>query len=598
MTTAPLKSNVLDKGQYFSKVNAVSTHISDILSRHCGPLARYAALPRTLSDGSSSHEFTKDGISIVENISYEDDIIAENLREAIAYMGRRVDSACHDGTTTAMLILSDVLKQISDTIASSHGENISKADVMDAINDIRSAIGANTLTAKSFAKHLKISHKKARYLIAYNQAMISSKGNVEVAKCLGRIAQSIPIESLYGQYYLDTDPYENDDAIIYTEHDHDIEVGVLANHTIYNHEMMTQYKCDDAQVFSTASDLVEPNPRFFEIQAHLQAIMDALKAEGAPELPADHVSVATMLPKDLVIIAPTIHASLEKLAAWINMTLPVSKDKTIQDRRIVILKLNHGHLRSTRYYATAIHLLANKKSSDYYTNFKDAIIDNVRVNIRNHVCYLWNLYTKTNDIYHPYLKHPSKYPDYMQFYNELKKHIDDIYTRHIKVGITEQDEYTYVTLWRFLHTQRSATAKVRGSTHSVIAMKTVMEDAYGAVVSALEFGFIFNGVRRMADALEENDTSASTAIKNALYRVLRCTSHVLTTPDYASKADDPIHHFVYNPATDALLEVSKDTITTTPIALVQPVKGYYEILKRLEELLPQLVATETYITKA
>jgi len=87
-------------------------NIIEVLSSHCGLYAKHAML--IIDQGMDSFNpsiFTKDGIDILNAIEYISPI-QNYIKSIVGYVGTRVDSVAHDGTTTSMILTAMLIRNI------------------------------------------------------------------------------------------------------------------------------------------------------------------------------------------------------------------------------------------------------------------------------------------------------------------------------------------------------------------------------------------------------------------------------------------------------------------------------------------------------
>ena len=93
-------TNILESNDIYTIMLDTFTDIVRVLSDHCGPYGKFAMIT-SATNRVAEPVFTKDGIGIVRAMEYMS-VMQEYVRNTLAYMGSRVETAAGDGTTSSI----------------------------------------------------------------------------------------------------------------------------------------------------------------------------------------------------------------------------------------------------------------------------------------------------------------------------------------------------------------------------------------------------------------------------------------------------------------------------------------------------------------
>lgn len=171
-------SNIVPREAIRSTMVDTLTHMASVLENHCGPYAESCILtPQVHQVGEPI--FTTDGINIINSIEYTNPL-QEFVRSMVVYIGKRIDLAGSDGTTSSMLVVINALKNLivdvdktvsSRELTSAYAEF--QKDTFEQLNHL-----VERLTDTAFGKDNMEDN------LAYRQAMSSSKGDKELSKVI------------------------------------------------------------------------------------------------------------------------------------------------------------------------------------------------------------------------------------------------------------------------------------------------------------------------------------------------------------------------------------------------------------------------------
>lgn len=222
--------NIIERDVIRTEMAKVTDLIFDKLKDHYGPFSSFAGL-----DSNQPLEetvFTKDGANIIramEFISPQEDWV----RRAVSYIGKRMEKAAGDGTTSSMMFTCGMLKHMSKTI--DQFRPLSYIQLRQAydefVNDIREGMKDRVFSAKN--SDGTYDRDKVR-VIAYNQAYTSSHGNVALAKAVAGMFYGTP-PSMWSKMTFARKNYESDKQfeIMESEHQYEMEADIW-NKSMFN----------------------------------------------------------------------------------------------------------------------------------------------------------------------------------------------------------------------------------------------------------------------------------------------------------------------------------------------------------------------------
>lgn len=269
-------TNTINDLEYYTLIWETCAKIYNLLVDHCGPHATDALVftdnPNNLKDKHYAI-FTKDGINIVRSIEFISPI-QKHIQSLIAYIGERVDSLAHDGTTTSMMLFTKLVEVYFDKIikAVENGEIINrrqmKQDIQQRLTSLMQEFETQVITLERFIKDFEFSEKEAIRFIAYHQAMLASKGDVELSAAIAEVLETLPTE-LYGLFGYTQSGIETEQRFNVTRDDFDFKVPVLSNIDDYNYNMNTEFLSEDCDLIISEDGLMKGNMALEVIVNHI-----------------------------------------------------------------------------------------------------------------------------------------------------------------------------------------------------------------------------------------------------------------------------------------------------------------------------------------
>lgn len=573
--TMSLRTNVADGTDLTDQLLQGCDAIIERLSTHCGYNASHAAIAR-MAGGDTLYEFTKDGISIVTALRFTPGHLGETVRLFAKHIGERVDTACHDGTTTAMLLFALLARQLvwrqSELPAAPRQR---ERALRQLLVDLTQTIRRVTLTPQELATRLNLPLTQVRYALAYQQALIASKGDHELAAAIAEVLAAQAIE-LNGQYVIHRAPVEREERVRVIRQDADFVFRGHANPQDFNHAMHTEYRSDDCDLWMTDNLLIAESPE-------TRALLRWVQSEPALE-------------RDVVIVCEReVDSRLQQAINVHNLS---------HTKKIVVMTVYSNAGGHPTRAATAVYLTQMKGarfSGGLVLDFDgpvDPFIRNVCVRYQAGRVHIGRLYERDGEALHPYLRDPKANPVYTEHVDAMRTAIDNLTKKHLETKSAESVISHLISVYRQMTCQRILDIEVAGATHDNVANYSVAVDAYGAAVSALDHGVVFGGFDHLLRMLRHNDDRLSDMAYSAIAQV---QAVVFGGEPLPTGKTGSLHlgHRMVDTSGQTVERTPRQVIATLkatdqaaakPI-LVQPVVGFLELLKRLDELLPKLATT-------
>ena len=212
-------SNRVEKESIDTVLTDTFKDIANVLMDHCGPYGQFAMLAKT---GVQVAEpvFTKDGIGIVRAMQYASPV-QEFIRNTMAYMGSRIETAAGDGTTSSMVLLANGIVKLRKKIAKI-GTKYTFSELQSSYRkfvEITSRlIKENSFTIDGMHRSSSAaSIKDLVWNVAYSQAWTSTHGNADLSKAIADLFANNPREA-WNYLLIEKSKIEND-KLYYVEKD-------------------------------------------------------------------------------------------------------------------------------------------------------------------------------------------------------------------------------------------------------------------------------------------------------------------------------------------------------------------------------------------
>lgn len=487
-------TNIATKEDFYKVTTQVLDAFIAQLVNVCGPYARYAMLLYLhTTDGAmsasgsalDSRTFLKDGRYILQNSEYIAPI-EQYLKSMILYIGTRIDSICHDGTTTSMIFACLLLKKI-----------LIKQEELECSGDITFSMETTVHLEKTYKKlfdsiksvmHDKycvtidkfIEHgctkQQAATIFSYIQAQTSSGGDYEIAKAISTFFGTMP-ECAW------------DDAIqsrIPASENRDTRIVAITSE--WEVELNTQFMTFNYNNYD--------NKQYYK--------QDSIDLLVMPPLP------------DSSFETETLYQFLAERKEPILLLIPAFG----LGNSVLDTILEYGHTNNTEIalsvyqYPTntkspimwnidTINAKANKpKFDDITKRIEDCIVPNVSVLIDRQSTKINNITPVDNRVtdanIHPGIEYPDDYEWYTKYKTLVQKYLNKFTESHTK------DESELQNLKRalsMLSVRHPTIIKLGGLSHEMQALIPVIEDAAGASMSSVKHGFYLNGIFKLYNSI-------------------------------------------------------------------------------------------------
>ena len=607
-------SNVIDKEHLRDNSRKAFVNLDLILTDHSGPFATNAIIGSKWRQVNDVDEFSKDGIKILLHLIVSEDPCERMAARMARFVGLRVDSRCHDGTTTAMLTfcrLACIALEYMDSSLSAERYMWTKyleETLNFCLTEIEKIkITEDDLLAYCHQQGIETTIEEVRASIAYHMAMISSKGDHDLATKISYVIRSSP-KKIYGMFKDIPLAIETEEKYLLEKQEFDLSINAnLGNIADYNYRSDTQYLSEDAVIFSTANEVIKGSWEAMFLTAFISS--KANKRIGLTEFgecqgwEAYHGDK-----KNLVILSPNLGDSelIQEITDFNNKH---------PNHKIVYFNTQcHPRMRTslnkTLHYMAGSYIFQDVMTSDPTLSLIGLNGPSIRVHLIGYVLTLSHLYEKDGEVFHPFYRDPELFPPYTEFAKETEELI-----QFAKDNITnqalDQDEVTYlISLYRALTCQDIYDIKIGGSSHDQYANRTVYEDAIGAALSAVNEGVVLGGYGHLYRSLRQSDSSYSNlhsrfadTFLSIVEDSLRHNPDSSYVHDQLLKLSDKWHYLSAEPSRyhvdclpDAYIKLGNLACDLNHFLsrnegftiLFQSFGGFHEQLKRCRDILPRL----------
>ena len=644
--TDPTIFNVITGSEYREAFRGTLDEVIRSLAPHCGPFASNAVIPTNIVALGKElvDRYTKDGISIARNMSSLSPLSRYVLR-LVTHIGENVDAACHDGTTTSMLwfclLAEELFSEIPDGIAPPQRVRFSKS-IFQALELAKDVITTNSLQVEDLRlvfRGRNLSRDQVRHCLAYHQAYIASKGDAVLSDGVARVVAGMP-EEMYGYYEIMPMPTETDRQYVVQKREYDYGFASSMNRMYYNTRLSTELELDHADLMITETDFSNRSPIACFLSAAMlcdQAFRDKLADLQKLERIASDIDYGpdewaltigeSYWDRPMMVVAPMSPSDpvfTEFQILW---------NKMYPERRVITASLPADAM-VKQAVVQALNATAGKRPMEIDTSRAvDAIIRDTRITHTGNYITIDRLYEKTGDLFHPFYMDKDLFPYYTETLEAVQMVIERARTQHTS-KLTKSNVMTLVGVYRTMTCQQVYDLYVGGTTLETTANRDVVNDAYGAALSAVTTGVVMGGYQKIHQKFLK-DTTLPEDTREAFGRSLNeLTGWVFTGEGTTSLPDSyfktglsKTNYFIPVVNDEGIARVEKKSLITqlddflrpwtalekfpddqgltderhvwlekkTVTILFQPVAGYFEQFRRLRAILPGLVNSTQYI---
>ena len=492
------------------------------LTTVCGPFARYSMVleldpsgHRAYGSDKDARLFTKDGRITLERVECVSPI-EQYLKSIIVYIGKRIDSACHDGTTTSMILACLVLKYVLEKqkeLEKKEDHTLLRKTTLEIEQSFTRVFNAIAcymedqfkITVEDIEHTLQVDNKTATKILTYIQAQTSSGGDYELSKAISTFYDTMPKCTWTNAIQRRLSAYETHDYRIKAEtNDYEVELeSIFLTHNLLNYDNKQYYRMENIDVLVLSTPLMDNNITTMELYKFLEDRTDPLF------LFVQQQGISQSVIGDLIAI------SNKK-----NFHLGIATYKTPSQYTTTPIV----------WSVVSVCGKANVPPYDEVRNIEGCIIHGATVFCNNKSTRFSNI-TPNDDRVEDKTIHPGEYyPEDYPHYTELKEKISLMLKRTKESHNKNEDDIE--SLERALATlpvRYPTIMRIGGYSHEANAMIPVLEDAAGASMSVVEHGCYLNNIYRLYLAVigcrfhETEDKDIADAIQSAIEDTILCT---------------------------------------------------------------------------
>lgn len=530
--------NVIKDKEFWERLQKAVTEVNDFLYRYCGPFANNVDMKQIIADGAQlandnsnlMDRFTKDGISIVAHLTTNDEIQRMYLRW-VTHVGRLVDSACHDGTTTAMLAFGNIVKHVA-TVMAEHSQpesnlynernRVQFAHVFKkVIKSLEEVIDYHTWNVDKVEERLsglgvEFTRKELIYGIVFHQTLLSSKGDVKLADKMAEFLTLYP-EELKGKVDFGNTRLETPEPYYLLERKGDYTFKCEGVYSVfYNNKQdyCVDYK-DCNLITLTGGFVVNENPLVNVIcaamledpqvrEAFLFIKSNIINTQAVVKDPAYQLSSYGLTSSFIDPSHPFIilamegnlgdHPVLSQLCYAYRAVYPQSP--VIPVKCFIVPALVSV---TTRGFVASAGKIPFDEVFSKHEDFDKAIIHGVDIYSKYDEVILENVYAERSDDVNGYYLDKTKNPVYTEILQEIQDKIKATQLDHLRSKRSNDNIPKYIDLYRQMTHAHLKDLRLGGLTYDMVANDHVVEDAAGSSQSSLNEGFVFTGYCKLAE---------------------------------------------------------------------------------------------------
>jgi hypothetical protein len=582
--------------------------IIDILKLHTGPYAASALISSKYRQNNDVEEFTKDGIRILTSLYSSECPVERSLSRMCRFVGHAVDQRCGDGTTTSMLFLAlsmrHILNGLDENIIGTKNiaRSIQLAETLKSIwqefektkitiDDLEELIGTMDLAGE-------YSREDIKYAVAWNMAMVSSKGNRDLSEKIATVVSSLP-EKGGRVFKVRPETTEISDPFILKQVPYDfILEGRCESHYDLNHQSGTQMLSEDCVLYMAEQVIADSSLEELFLTELIVGDDPATMQDLGGMTPWKKLNEG--LTRDLVILAPSFQSSR------LNQVIDTYNQQT-KGGRIIRIQF---HARPRLLYSVVSAIKAVAGAGKFERNFTQSASDlligldgGVSVFQHGGTVELSGLYHRDGGSNHPFLNSPD-HPFYNAVVDEMLDTIQKCQNDPVNPPLDPEDLAHLTDLYRHTTTQKLYEITLGGTRHEQASNLTVFQDAITAATSAVFDGFVLSGYDHMLGIIngrvEKSDpTHVIHDLQTTLVEILMAATRAplpLTTDSFSK--------FVYRISRlkDDEAVIQKGDLANPDVmkgfldcdgehVLIQAFIGYDEQFRRFKDILPKLANT-------
>lgn len=531
-----------------SALSRVFGDARDLLYAFSGPESGFASVLTNTQDGRTDVKFTRDGINILSAVEYANPI-DQHLLSTLQYIGRGMEKAAGDGTTSSMIVMTKFVELLRDNKSESLNP-ISYREFNDLYNVLETEI-INELDA--IAIKPDTNDKELLSIVSFNQAMTSSHGNVELSNIVSDLVTSLPIKALdsltYRREYVETDDIykvEINDADFYTE------CGPM-DQRMYNTTIGSGIEFDSATIMVPDDNLIEGSESMVKI---LTRIGEMTKENGP-----------------LVLLIPPVSNNVGRILqeAYTNARK--------EGLELVILYM---HINEANRCTPLNAIFAMRGLDNMAAPQGCMLIENVRVKYEHDMIHLYGIVEYGDDKIHPGITDPSsaisKFLFVLDDTIEMYRVSHNVNSKHSVMRLNEiRNMVEFSGVGRIV---------IGGPLYESSAAQDIIEDVLVAARESVVSGCVLGGYRSLHKALSNIENKSFLAkilmecIEEYNDKLLGWCFENTSIKDYNLSLDLD---------TKTEVEFTKHSLLDEQPMILQSVTSYVEFLKRMGDIVPKLV---------
>jgi hypothetical protein len=457
-------SNIVDENKINDIMCETLKDLGNLLEDHCGPFGKFAMLPPDISNPLAEPVFTKDGINIVNSVNYLNPI-QSITKDMLSYIGKKIDNAAGDGTTSSMLLSTHLLLHFKEYIKDNSDVYYKK--FIKAYNNFTTKV---IKELDNYSLSIDLTDKDFVYKTSYKQAMTSSHGDKELSELVAELMSNLP-KHAWNTLIFEKERKETVDRfkLKIDDSSYSLESYILSNQML-NSDVGTEFIAKDVDLIVTSSELHTNGIEFLNL---LQTIKSRTKDDK-------DLVIITGVGKDSKVVTELADLYFTKRKEGINIII----------FRAMIL---HPVINDLE----ALYAIGGYCRQDMIDNF--IMYSNINLEYKNEILYIYNLVDYLEDGMHPELvKETSPLKSLIHIIEEF---LIDI--KESRGGVYQQSELPN-------RAKKIATnCKCKSQGHIVIggsgydnrASKDILVDALTSVKESLTHGISLGGYKSLRSAI-------------------------------------------------------------------------------------------------
>lgn len=589
--------------------------VCDVLRPHCGPYALNAIIAPRGRIVVETDVVTKDGISIVSALLSDKSPEARFAGRITRFLGSITDKKSHDGTTTAMLLFASLCKNYFSALKDKSVDRVKRfqnvRDLTTVSEKIVSTVNESRLTVDDFfgwARTINpdITRDEVVRAIAYQVALIASKGDTELSTVVADVVMANPID-LHGLFIKTLAADENAARISVVKRDYQFDIPCAVGASVFNTDMNQKLSAPNSVVYATHTKLLNDTAEeeiLVKFLSNDARSMRDLANMGLDPWEECHNG------RHLIIISPQVNSyRLQNLIDTFNGNHP---------KNPIVVATSHVAPTAQVWMGNCLYALRGVRApADLETpEFHKAFLENVDATYAGNRLRLNNLFERTEGALNPKFVNPEIDPIYTSVRKECEKLLIEHSEDPSSSGMTETSVNQCIYYYRFLCCQQIVEAEIGGLVHENKTLQTVYCDTMGSALSAITKGVVsdvfvraFNALNNSrAEDLPSNTVTALHVWAQALRDILSTVHEADFLTFYNQNKDmlqDKVTSVITDPDTHTMsirrltdhdvLKQFFDPAAKKPVALIQPYVGAREQVVRVCDLLPKIAGSNLLI---